>query len=481
MNYNNNLQETAYDQDPLLDDLFLTEEPNDADNYLDPVTSYSSPEVTISESAFEPKNDPVEVLLMELQEALRHLDKTLQIIDMNEEIGEYPRESIDMSKKIIENFIQEILFKKSSLQGISGSDEILIPQIPQQIQMQMNNIYHMPQMYPVTHGESLHQDIPSGGGYVRRSNFSFNDHETNPTTSIYTRRDRSLYGRNGPFPQSYGGGSPGRYEGNNDSPDSNERNNDSPARYRNSNSLARYGNSDSPGRSAKPTLGNKAKIFTDAKFHIEEPINFYYPKKLLALDEWEFHEEKIVNQGGNISAKASRTSIRKKPRRVAQPPPSNPHQYINLNHLSPPADNEIINVKVFKEPSPSTARRMLHNKRKAPITIKDTIAQTAPKLPAKLSDFEKLDLIGIGGYSKTYLCRYKENNCYYTLKVLHKWVVYENKQIEHLSNEKEVLALSSHPGIIKLFTSFATENTVYFLSEFVPEENCLCTLEKKRD
>jgi len=119
------------------------------------------------------------------------------------------------------------------------------------------------------------------------------------------------------------------------------------------------------------------------------------------------------------------------------------------------------------------------NKRIA-VSVSEVIAQSGPKMSAKLKDFEILDLIGIGAYSKTYLCWYKEYNCYYALKVLQKWVIYNNKQIQHTYNEKEVLSFSNHPGIIKFFTCFNTENAVYLLLEFVPGGNLFTHIRASR-
>jgi len=66
------------------------------------------------------------------------------------------------------------------------------------------------------------------------------------------------------------------------------------------------------------------------------------------------------------------------------------------------------------------------------------------------------------------LCRYKENNTYYALKVLDRSAIYSNKQTGQVFSEKDILLSVSHPGIIKLFTTFNTSNAIYLLMEFIP-------------
>jgi len=125
---------------------------------------------------------------------------------------------------------------------------------------------------------------------------------------------------------------------------------------------------------------------------------------------------------------------------------------------------EVHAVKVFNEISPHSMRRMLNKQ----LTLKDIIADKPPKLPSSLTDFELLDIIAVGPYSRTHLCRYIQNSNYYALKILHRSVIYENKQTLQLFNEKYILRSVSHPGIIKLFTTFNTTDALYLLMEFIP-------------
>nr|CCD13451.1 unnamed protein product [Trypanosoma congolense IL3000] len=85
----------------------------------------------------------------------------------------------------------------------------------------------------------------------------------------------------------------------------------------------------------------------------------------------------------------------------------------------------------------------------------------------KLSDFELGDTLGVGSFGRVRLAKLKDTSEYYAIKCLKKREVLKTKQVQHLSQEKQILMELSHPFIVNMMCSFQDENRVYFVLEFV--------------
>lgn len=66
-------------------------------------------------------------------------------------------------------------------------------------------------------------------------------------------------------------------------------------------------------------------------------------------------------------------------------------------------------------------------------------------------------LTGTGTFGRVVLCRNKETKDYHALKVLQIALVIRLKQIEHVKNEKEILAAVSCPFIVNMWVHLYTE------------------------
>lgn len=87
---------------------------------------------------------------------------------------------------------------------------------------------------------------------------------------------------------------------------------------------------------------------------------------------------------------------------------------------------------------------------------------------AKLSDFQVLNVLGTGTFGKVHLCRHKTTGLYYCLKVLKKQTIFRFKQMDHIENEKHLLLQLRYPGIVQLYATFTTEDSLVMLMEYVP-------------
>jgi len=70
----------------------------------------------------------------------------------------------------------------------------------------------------------------------------------------------------------------------------------------------------------------------------------------------------------------------------------------------------------------------------------------------KITDYKLIRIIGTGTFGKVYLAILDGKS--YALKMLHKKKIIELKQIDHIKNEKNILASISHPFIVNLIEAF---------------------------
>ena len=85
-----------------------------------------------------------------------------------------------------------------------------------------------------------------------------------------------------------------------------------------------------------------------------------------------------------------------------------------------------------------------------------------------LDNFEIIKLIGSGGFSKVYLCRFKKDGNFYAMKVIDKDVIVKNKKKNIIMNERNIMKDSSHPFLIEMKFAFETGKFLIFVVEYCP-------------
>ena len=86
----------------------------------------------------------------------------------------------------------------------------------------------------------------------------------------------------------------------------------------------------------------------------------------------------------------------------------------------------------------------------------------------KLSDFEKLQTVGLGSFGRVRLCRYKKNDKVYVMKILKKMEIIKQKQVDHVFSEFNILSVLNHPFIVQLVGfNFDDPKYLYFIIEYV--------------
>ncbi|KZF22983.1 Pkinase-domain-containing protein [Xylona heveae TC161] len=101
----------------------------------------------------------------------------------------------------------------------------------------------------------------------------------------------------------------------------------------------------------------------------------------------------------------------------------------------------------------------------------------------KLDNFELIKTLGTGTFARVWLARLKDGpqDKVYALKVLRKAEVIRLKQVEHVRNERSVLAaVAGHPFITTLITTFSDHDCIYMLLEYCPGGEVFSYLRKAR-
>jgi len=93
-------------------------------------------------------------------------------------------------------------------------------------------------------------------------------------------------------------------------------------------------------------------------------------------------------------------------------------------------------------------------------------AQQSSGQPKKKSkdDFTFMKILGEGSYSTVYLAEEIKTSKQYAIKVLEKRHIIKEKKVAYVSREKEALAMTNHPFIVRLYFTFQDkENLCIFL------------------
>ena len=101
-------------------------------------------------------------------------------------------------------------------------------------------------------------------------------------------------------------------------------------------------------------------------------------------------------------------------------------------------------------------------------------------------DFELIKTLGTGTFARVWLTKLanrkdKDSNKVFALKILRKVDVIRLKQVEHVRNERNVLAaVAGHPFITTMVASFQDADTLYMLLDYCPGGEVFSYLRRAR-
>jgi tRNA A-37 threonylcarbamoyl transferase component Bud32 len=87
----------------------------------------------------------------------------------------------------------------------------------------------------------------------------------------------------------------------------------------------------------------------------------------------------------------------------------------------------------------------------------------------RLEDFEFLDQVGDGAFSRVFVVRYRPSDGLYVLKQIDKKHLSHPKHNKQLNQEKQILMeVQNEPFVLHCYTAFEDQRAFYFVTEYIP-------------
>jgi protein-serine/threonine kinase len=96
----------------------------------------------------------------------------------------------------------------------------------------------------------------------------------------------------------------------------------------------------------------------------------------------------------------------------------------------------------------------------------------------KPENYNTIKIIGKGAFGEVKLVQKKADGKVYAMKSLIKTEMFKKDQLAHVRAERDILAESDSPWVVKLFTTFQDANFLYMLMEFLPGGDLMTMLIK---
>jgi protein-serine/threonine kinase len=93
-------------------------------------------------------------------------------------------------------------------------------------------------------------------------------------------------------------------------------------------------------------------------------------------------------------------------------------------------------------------------------------------------NYQTLKIIGKGAFGEVKLVQKKQDGKVYAMKSLIKSEMFKKDQLAHVRAERDILAESDSPWVVKLYTTFQDADFLYMLMEFLPGGDLMTMLIK---
>jgi len=94
-----------------------------------------------------------------------------------------------------------------------------------------------------------------------------------------------------------------------------------------------------------------------------------------------------------------------------------------------------------------------------------------------IKDFDIVKPISHGAYGAVVLAKKRSTGDYFALKKLKKSHMVRKKQVEHVMRERNILAMTNNPFLVKMFYAFQSQNNLFVVMEFCQGGDLACMLE----
>ncbi|KAN0035417.1 hypothetical protein ACTA71_004686 [Dictyostelium dimigraforme] len=109
--------------------------------------------------------------------------------------------------------------------------------------------------------------------------------------------------------------------------------------------------------------------------------------------------------------------------------------------------------------------------------VHQTQIEYKPKGVPTISDFEFIKPITKGGYGKVFLAKKIRTGDIYAIKRLKKSDMIKKNQLDHVKVERNILAYTSNPFVVKMYYSFQTKDYYYLVMEYLQGGDCFSLLQ----
>ncbi|KIX94244.1 uncharacterized protein Z520_09954 [Fonsecaea multimorphosa CBS 102226] len=164
---------------------------------------------------------------------------------------------------------------------------------------------------------------------------------------------------------------------------------------------------------------------------------------------------------------------------------SNPQNTRSASHPHPSRQYDREQIQKYVDPTQSKGEEEVMSPEEVSKPPEEKkLGQSSRTL--KVTDFELMRTLGTGTFARVWLCRFanphpEDRDKVFALKVLKKVDVIKLKQVEHVRNERDVLAaVAGHPFITTLIASFSDETSLYMLLDYTPGGEIFSYLRRAR-
>ena len=106
-------------------------------------------------------------------------------------------------------------------------------------------------------------------------------------------------------------------------------------------------------------------------------------------------------------------------------------------------------------------------KAKLDLLAKKRMEDNAKPPKPKFKDLDVRRILGVGTFGRVKLVVHKPTDTPYALKCMRKGQIIALKQVEHVMNEKKILAMCDHPFLLQLAAAYQDADELYMLLELV--------------
>eukprot|EP00747_Dinoflagellata_sp_TGD_P162671 gnl/TRDRNA2_/TRDRNA2_180527_c0_seq1.p1 gnl/TRDRNA2_/TRDRNA2_180527_c0~~gnl/TRDRNA2_/TRDRNA2_180527_c0_seq1.p1 ORF type:complete len:320 (+),score=88.96 gnl/TRDRNA2_/TRDRNA2_180527_c0_seq1:77-1036(+) len=87
--------------------------------------------------------------------------------------------------------------------------------------------------------------------------------------------------------------------------------------------------------------------------------------------------------------------------------------------------------------------------------------------PVNLADFEMVRTLGCGSFGRVKYAKYKQDGKFYAVKFMKKQEIIKLKQVDHINNEKKLMAQIDHPFVVNMVGYARDDRFIYIVMECI--------------